>query len=86
MLQHRAGEQGQPIPLRSDRFYKLGDEWYFQIRGGACFGPFACRSEAARTARLFFCPPRDSSGNPTGAVIHPFGSRPAKQRQKNHNL
>ncbi|SHF22334.1 hypothetical protein SAMN04487965_1672 [Microbulbifer donghaiensis] len=84
MQQYRAGEEGRPIPLRSDRFYKLGDDWYFQVRGGKSFGPFACRSEAERAVHLFFDPPTKGGGNQKGAVIHPFGRQRAKLWRDNH--
>ncbi|WP_141398497.1 MULTISPECIES: DUF6316 family protein [Microbulbifer] len=88
MEQYRKGEQGRPIPPRSDRFYKVGDDWYFQVRGGTCFGPYPCRASADQAVRLYFGLPledgsRGSSSSPTkqnpakGANVHPFGSRRA---------
>ncbi|SEA13537.1 DUF6316 family protein [Microbulbifer marinus] len=84
MQQYRAGEEGQPLPPRSDRFYKVGDDWYFQVRGGACFGPFTCRGEAERAVRIYFSHSQDTDATPAGngAVIHPFGSLRAKRWRK----
>ncbi|MFC6633508.1 DUF6316 family protein [Microbulbifer taiwanensis] len=87
MQKYRAGEEGQPLPPRSDRFYKLGDDWYFQVRGGACFGPYPCRDEAERAVRFYFYPPRVTYGKQQkGAVIHPFGSQRAKHWRRNHKI
>lgn len=82
MQQYRAGEEGVPIPPRSDRFYKVGDDWFFQIRGGACFGPYTCRREAEEAVRVYFQPPTEPRGQGGGAVIHPFGSQRAKHWYK----
>lgn len=84
MQQYRAGEEGQPIPPRSDRFYKVGDDWHFQVRGGTCYGPYACRSEAERAVQLFLHPQDNRDGRAKGAVVHPFGSQLAKRWRKNH--
>lgn len=90
MEQYRKGEQGGQIPPRSDRFYKVGDDWYFQVRGGTCFGPYSCRASADRAVRLYFgLPPEDGnksdpSADPRrtrGAVIHPLGKQRARLRQ-----
>lgn len=78
MQRYRTGEEGQPIPARSDRFYKLGDNWFFQIRGGACFGPYTCRREAEEAVKVYFQPAAQSCGKSGGAVIHPFGRQRAK--------
>ena len=42
---NRAGESG-PIPVRSDRFYLLQDQWFFATREGAPMGPFETREGA----------------------------------------
>lgn len=39
----------QVIPLRSDRFFKLADSWYFTTRENVTLGPFESR-ELARAA------------------------------------
>lgn len=81
MQQYRAGEVGHPIPPRSDRFFKVEHDWFFQVRGGACFGPYPCREEAQRAVRQLFGPPRQSGNG--SAVIHPFGSQRGKRWRKN---
>jgi len=43
--QRRTGEKG-PIPFRSDRFFCLGNRWYFSTREGFNSGPFASRERA----------------------------------------
>ncbi|WP_346838033.1 DUF6316 family protein [Microbulbifer sp. SAOS-129_SWC] len=80
MQQYRAGEAGRRIPPRSDRFFKLGDDWYFQIRGGNRFGPFSCRDMAQRAVCQMF--PRPGHG---GATVHPFGSLRARRWRRNHS-
>ncbi|SDK64001.1 DUF6316 family protein [Microbulbifer yueqingensis] len=86
MHQQRAGESGRGIPPRSERFYKLDDDWYFQVRGGKSFGPFPCRAEAERAVRHFFGtggpgdnPYAQCGKNGSGAVVHPFGSLRARR-------
>ncbi|MCX2783634.1 DUF6316 family protein [Microbulbifer thermotolerans] len=76
MQRHRAGEERRPLPPRSDRFYKLGDDWYFQVRGGACFGPYPCREEARRAVEQFFKREKDGSERKI-ALIHPLINRRA---------
>ena len=84
MQQYRAGEEDAPIPSRSDRFYKLGDDWYFQVRGGDCFGPYPCRDEAQRAVRQFFRSAASSGHQGGGAVIRPFGNQRARQWRRKH--
>ncbi|MCK7597774.1 DUF6316 family protein [Microbulbifer sp. CAU 1566] len=74
MQQYRRGEQGQTIPPRADRFYKLGDDWYFTVRGGKAFGPFTCRAEAEKAVEKFLNPAKEYAGN-----VRPFGSLRAKR-------
>lgn len=74
MQQYRRGEHGPNIPPRSDRFYKLGDEWYFNARGGKAFGPYRCKEEAAQAVERLLNPAQDYHGN-----VHPFGSLRAKR-------
>jgi hypothetical protein len=77
MQQYRADEQGRPFPLRAERFYKLGDDWYFLVRGGTQFGPYRSRAEADQAVRQFF---RPADAQPaSGGVVHPFGSQRAKR-------
>ncbi|MBY6211739.1 DUF6316 family protein [Microbulbifer agarilyticus] len=76
-MQYRSGEQGTPIPVRSDRFYKLGDDWYFNVRGGKAFGPFRCREEAEKALDEFLNPAQDYTGN-----VRPFGSLRALRWRK----
>ena len=44
-LSKRQGEQG-PIPFRSDRFFRVGDKWYFTTREGFDSGPYADKQRA----------------------------------------
>ncbi|WP_369414668.1 DUF6316 family protein [Microbulbifer elongatus] len=74
MQQYRRGEEGSNIPPRSDRYYKLGDDWYFNARGGKTFGPYPCKAEAEKAARQFLNPPQHYTGN-----VRPFGSLRAKR-------
>lgn len=41
----RQGEQG-PVPFRSDRFFRVGDKWYFSTREGFDSGPYADKQRA----------------------------------------
>nr|WP_010133118.1 DUF6316 family protein [Microbulbifer agarilyticus] len=77
MQQYRRGEQNTRIPARSDRFYKLGDDWYFNVRGGKAFGPYRCRDEAEKALQAFLHPKHDYHGN-----VRPFGRlrRPSLRR------
>lgn len=78
----RSGEHKAPVPLRAERFYKLGDDWYFLVRGGARFGPYRSCMEAEQAVRQFFnpgAPPKRS------AVVHPFGSQRAKSWRRQQN-
>lgn len=85
MQQYRTGEQHSSIPPRSDRFFKVEHDWFFQVRGGACFGPYCCRQEAQRAVRQLFGPPRESGDAADSAIIHPFGSQRAKRWRKRQN-
>ncbi|MEW5248684.1 DUF6316 family protein [Microbulbifer sp. 2201CG32-9] len=76
MQRYRNGEEGQPIPPRSDRFYKVGDDWYFQVRGGRCFGPYPCRSEAEQALTTLFDP--RAKENNSSSVVHLFAGRHSK--------
>lgn len=35
-----------PAPVRSDRFFKLSDYWYFITREGATLGPYDSKDQA----------------------------------------
>ncbi len=36
-----------------DRFYRVGDDWFFAIRRGVDQGPYQTREDAQRALRLF---------------------------------
>ncbi|GEM_PF-1498474 len=74
MQQYRRGEEGQTIPPRAERFYKLEDEWYFNVRGGKTFGPYACREQAANALEKLLNPVREYKGN-----VRPFGNLRARR-------
>ncbi|MFV8780928.1 DUF6316 family protein [Microbulbifer sp. SA54] len=81
MQQYRRGEEEQPIPPRAERFYKLGDNWYFNIRGGKVFGPYSCRAEAENAVEKFLNPAREYTGN-----VRPFGSLRARRWRNAHKF
>lgn len=39
------------VPIRSNRFFKLGDHWYFSVRGGASVGPYNSHTLAEGAVR-----------------------------------
>ncbi|MBQ0719820.1 MAG: hypothetical protein KBT88_15100 [Gammaproteobacteria bacterium] len=39
-------ERSSASPLRSDRYFKLSDYWYFITREGATLGPYDSRDQA----------------------------------------
>jgi len=51
-MQQRAGEQGS-VPFRSNRFFCVGNKWYFTTREGFDSGPFASRERAEEGLRRF---------------------------------
>lgn len=51
-LPNRHGETGA-VQFRSERFYKISDEWWFAIRRGPDQGPYPTRT-AARKALIKF--------------------------------
>ncbi|WP_308365150.1 MULTISPECIES: hypothetical protein [unclassified Microbulbifer] len=73
MQQYRTGEKGTTIPPRSARYYKLENDWYFQVRGGASFGPYRCCDEARGAVRQLF--------HLEDNVVRPFGSLSTKPRR-----
>lgn len=79
MQQYRRGEQGQQIPPRTERFYKLDDDWYFNVRGGKTFGPYSCREEAEKAVTKLLNPAKKYSGN-----VRPFGSLRARRWRDAH--
>lgn len=81
MQRYRRGEQGQAVPPRSDRFYKLDDDWYFTVRGSKTFGPFCCREEAKKAVEKFLNPAKDYADN-----VRPFGSQRARRWRNAHKF
>jgi hypothetical protein len=49
---HRENELGN-IPFRSDRFFSVGDKWYFTTREGFDSGPYANRERAEKSLKRF---------------------------------
>lgn len=49
---NRCGEQGG-IPFRSDRFFRVGNKWYFSTREGFDSGPYANRERAESSLSHF---------------------------------
>ncbi|WP_105102391.1 DUF6316 family protein [Microbulbifer pacificus] len=74
MQRYRRGEQGNPIPPRADRFFKVDNDWFFTVRGGNTFGPFSCREEAEKAVDKYLNPLQEYSGN-----VRPFGSLRARR-------
>jgi len=50
--QHRSDEQGE-IPFRSDRFFCVGNKWYFSTREGFDSGPYANKDRASLSLERF---------------------------------
>lgn len=50
--ENRDGEQGG-IPFRSDRFFSVGNKWYFSTREGFDSGPYANRERAESSLSHF---------------------------------
>ena len=50
MKAKRFGEEGQ-VPFRTERIYKVGNEWFFSVRKGADQGPFESE-ELAKAAMV----------------------------------
>ncbi len=42
----RQGEDENPVPFRSSRFFCVGNSWYFTTREGFDSGPYATRERA----------------------------------------
>ncbi|RBW48182.1 DUF6316 family protein [Marinobacter sp. F3R11] len=51
-VQVRSGEDGS-APFRSNRFFCVGNRWYFTTREGFDSGPFASRERAEAGLRRF---------------------------------
>ena len=49
---HRLGEAGE-IPFRSDRFFCVGNQWYFSTREGFDSGPYANKIRAEESLKRF---------------------------------
>ncbi|VUD59555.1 hypothetical protein TDB9533_02707 [Thalassocella blandensis] len=49
---NRTGENGN-LPIRSQRFFKKGDYWYYNTREGVDIGPFDSLNEAETGASEF---------------------------------
>ena len=49
---HRQNEQGG-IPFRSDRFFCVGNKWYFSTREGFDSGPYANKVRAKNSLQRF---------------------------------
>lgn len=51
-MQHRVDESGE-IPFRSDRFFCVGNKWYFSTREGFDSGPYANKDRASLSLKRF---------------------------------
>jgi len=49
---HRTNEQGA-VPFRSNRFFCVGNRWYFSTREGFDSGPYADKNRAANSLERF---------------------------------
>ena len=49
----RQGEDNNPIPFRSSRFFCVGNSWYFTTREGFDSGPYASRERAETGLKRF---------------------------------
>ncbi len=47
----RANDGEPVVAIRSERYFKLYDYWYFATREGAMLGPFDTREQALRATR-----------------------------------
>ena len=66
---HRKNENGQ-IPFRTERFFSVGNNWYFATREGIDSGPYASRERAGaglnrflKVAQMLPASEEDSDGN-----------------------
>lgn len=50
---YRFDDEAVQTPQRSDRFYQVGDKWYFAVRKGPDRGPFASKEEARAALRIY---------------------------------
>lgn len=57
----RIGEEGKPIPIRGERFFKLEHFWFFATREGAAVGPFDTKSQAMQGVQDFIAFARQAS-------------------------
>lgn len=51
-MQNRQGEIGD-VPFRSDRFFAVGNKWYFSTREGFDSGPYANKERAKMSLQRF---------------------------------
>ncbi len=51
-IDHRQGEEGE-VPFRSNRFFAVGNKWYFSTREGFDSGPYANRERAENSLQRF---------------------------------
>lgn len=49
----RTGEEGRPIPIRGERFFKLEHFWFFATREGASVGPYDSMDQAVQGVEDF---------------------------------
>lgn len=49
---NRTGENGD-TPFRSNRFFSVGDKWYFSTREGFDSGPYANKARAETSLKRF---------------------------------
>jgi hypothetical protein len=49
---NRQGEQGG-LPFRTERFFAVGNRWYFSTREGIDSGPYASKDRAEEGLRRF---------------------------------
>lgn len=65
---NRKGEDGS-VPFRTERFFAVGNRWYFSTREGVDSGPYASRERAAEGLKRFLKiaqmipPPEDPNSN-----------------------
>lgn len=54
MTLHRFNEtEDKLLPERSERFYQIGNDWYFAVRKGADQGPYPGKDEARAALRTY---------------------------------
>ena len=53
MNTHQRLGEDRPVPFRSNRFFCVGNKWYFTTREGFDSGPFATRERAQLGLKRF---------------------------------